>query len=454
MCLSALLRGGPATAAVLRAPQRTAPTGCGMPSARASLLAAVLMAAGAAAQHLAVRLDEAALDLTAHGIGDRAEVATLRVAVADKATGASIGAAQVVLSTLTYMPASEQESVVQTASGAVLSPEQAGSDAASTYSVDFMSLFAGQKPAVGLYRLDLLITAPYDGSAAAPATVSLTAKVNAAIEPVDFKITTTKLDGAKKEVLEFSAQHPAAVPGTVDLKTATEMTVGLRVRSVHDGSYVQPHQAMVYLTSDHGQKRRVVAVATPQEDDPDRLEAKLNVRQSSRTLATHSGEYTMQIVVGDFFANNAIVWDVATVSLRGTNATGIALGASPAKPQPVIKHRFRDPEATSVPVLSGAFAAATAAPSLFLVLVLMHAGANLGGCSRMSAGKVAAVVGFHACTAAMLCLSVAFWVSGTLGDTAEKLVPLAATSLLLGWVALREEGGERAPEEQKAKKAE
>ena len=412
------------------------------------------MATGAGAQHVAVRLEGAGLDLTAHGIVDRAEAAMLRVAVADEATGASIGASQVVLSTLTYMPASEQQSVVQTASGAVLSPEQAESDRASTYSVDFMSLFAGQKPAAGLYRLDLLITASHEGSAAAPVPVSLTAKVNAAIEPVDFKITTTNLDGAKKQVLEFSAQHPAAVPGTVDLNTATEMTVGLKVRSVHDGRYVQPHQAVVYLTSDHGQKRRVVVVATPQKDDPDRLEAKLNVRQSSHTLAGHMGKYTMQVVVGDFFANNAIVWDVATVSLRGTNATGIALGASPAKAQPVIKHRFREPEATSVPVLSGAFAATAAAPSLLLVLLLVRAGANAGGCASMTACQVAAVVGFHACVAAMLYLYVAFWVCGTLGDTAAKLAPLAVASLPLGWAALREESVERALAEQKAKKVE
>jgi hypothetical protein len=420
-----------------------------------SLLAVALMAASAAAQQLAVQL-EGALDLTAHGTGGGEAAARLRVAVTDEATGASVGAAEVILSTLTYMPASEEESLVQTASGAVLSLEQPGAGAASVYSVDFTSLFAGQKPAPGLYRLDLSITAAPGGSAVGPVPVSLTAKVNGDIEPVDFKITTTSLDGAEREVLEFTAQHPAAVPETVDLQNVTHMTVGLRARSVNDGSYVQPHQAMVHLTSDDDKKRRVVVVvALPVQDDPDRLEANLDVRPSSQILAGHGGEYTMRVVMGDFFANNAIVWDVATLSIPDTNATGIALGASPANPQPVVKHQFPEPEATTVPILSSAFAAAAVAPTFFLMLALIRAGANAGGCARMTTGKVAAVVGFHTCTAAMVYLSVAFWVSGTLGDTAEKLVPLALASLLLGWAALREESGERALDgrELKAKKA-
>ncbi len=414
------------------------------------MLAVVLMAASAAAQPLAVQLEEA-LDLTARGTGGSEAAARLRVAVTDEATGASVGTAEVILSTLTYMSASEQGSIVQTASGAVLSLEQPGPGAASVYSVDFTSLFAGKRPEPGLYRLDLSITPAPGGSTVGPVSVSLTAKVNAAIEPVDFKITATSLDGAEKQVFEFTAQYPAAVPATVDLQNVTHMTVGLGARSVHDGSNVQPHQAMVHLTSDDDKKRRIVLVAVPVEDDPDRLEATLDVRLYSQKLPGYGGEYTMRVVMGDFFANNAIVWDVATVSLHSTNATGITLGASPASPQPVIKHRFAEPEATTVPILSSAFAAAAVAPTVFLMLALIRAGANASGCARMSTGMVAAVVGFHACTAATVYLAVALWVSGTLVDTAAKIAPLGAASLLLGWAALHEEGGEQAPDEQELK---
>lgn len=414
---------------------------------RRPLLAAVLAAVGALAQSLTVQL-EAPIDLTSHGTGDAA--ARLRVLVGEEATGANVAAAQVVLSMLTYMPASDQEAVIQTASGAVLLPEQPESGVASVYSVEFASLFAAEaQPQPGLYRLDLMITSLSAGPTAGPEPASVTAKVNAAIEPIDFKIMTRRPNGTQSELLEYTAQHPTAVPETVNLDGATHMTVRLRVRYVHDGSYVQPHQAMVHLTSDHDQESRTVVVATPLQDDPDMLEAQL-VRPS-RTLADHTGDCTMQIVVGDFFANNAVVWDVATISLPGTNGTGVARGTSPATPQPVIKHRFRDPEPENAPVLSVAFAAAAVAPSFLLMLALLRVGVNTGGCTRMSSGKVVAVVAFHVCTAAMLYLLVAFWISGTLGDTAAKLAPTAVASLLLGWIALREEPSECALDEQEMK---
>jgi hypothetical protein len=379
------------------------------------------------------------LEPTAVAMDSAGDAATVRVRVAPLE-----GAAAVVLSKLTFMPASDEQSVVAGAAGTALSCEgPAAGDAtgASICSIDFSSLFSATQPPRGLYRLDLAISAPAARAAGAPSAASVVVKVNTAIEPVDFNITTAWRDAAgqaaEEELLEFAAQHPAAVPETVALSGAAAMTVEFRVRSRDDGSYMQPHQAMVHLTSDSGQNRPIVLVATPREDDPDALQAKLDV--AAQDLAGHAGDYTMQVVVGDFFAQNAIVWNVATVAFapRRDNATGVT-APPPRGLQPVIRHSFRDPEPTPVPLLSSAFAAAALAPGVFLLFALARSGANLGGCARMGAGRVAAAVGFHVCTAAMLYLTVAFWLSGTLRDTAAKLVPLAVASVLLGWAALRE----------------
>ena len=135
--------------------------------------------------------------------------------------------------------------------------------------------------------------------------------------------------------------------------------------------------------------------------------------------------------------------------LGGENATAAA-GAALLGPRPTIEYTFREPELKPLPMLSAGFTAAALAPAAFLLFALVRAGASMKGCRRLSALQVTCSIGFHACMAALLYLTVSFWVHGTLLDTAAKLGPLAAASVVLGWCALRE--GDSAVE--KKKKAE
>ena len=409
------------------------PLSCGCypaPPRRMALLPlfAALLAAGSAPPQLAALL----LDSTA-------DAARLRVGVTDASTGDGVGPAEVALSQLTFMPGTDEEARVNTAAALPLSLSPV-EPLESEYSVDFASLFADGPPPHGLYRLDLTVKKPTsDNFPADGVPASVVAKVSTAIEPVGFRITTQH-KAADASMLEYTARHPAAVPETVALQSAMVMTVELKVRSRDDGSYMQPHQTMVRLTSDSGQGRPIVLVAAPVETDPDLLQVKLDIESASAALASHSGDYTMQVVVGDFFSHNSIVWDVATVSLFGgqAGAENATKTAAVLAPRAIIEHAFREPELKPLSMLTAGFTGAALAPAAFLLVALVRAGASMKGCRRLSALQVACSIGFHACMAGLLYLTVDFWMHGTLLDTAGKLAPLAAASVVLGWLALRE----------------
>ena len=324
-------------------------------------------------------------------------------------------------------PGTDEESVVyegKGSGGTELSDQGDG-----IYGVDFISLAtgAGAPPAYGLYRLDLGVVGASGGSERRPA--ALVVKLNTDIEPVDLNITTRSKVGAADEQ-QVSVLHPTAAAEMLTLTATTVMLVELRVRSKDDGSYIQPHQCMVRLRRDGDQ---VVFAAAPLEEDLDTLQVRLDVEKE---LAGKSGEYVVQVVLGDFFAQNTVVWDVASVKLDPRH--GDQPAAEPLHgPKPTIAHTFREEPAMPSTMVSTAFTVLAAIPSLWLPLALARGGANATVLRRASPLGVLCSLGLFTCVAAILFAMAQFWLRTPLLRTLEQLASLAIVSVPLSVAALR-----------------
>jgi hypothetical protein len=86
-------------------------------------------------------------------------------------------------------------------------------------------------------------------------------------------------------------------------------------------------------------------------------------RSAGSIFDQQNGEYALQVIVGDFFIQNTVAWDVATLAFSGGADDA---GAVPTD-RPTIEHQFRKPESRPPEIVSYVFVAAVLAPAAGLL---------------------------------------------------------------------------------------
>jgi len=290
----------------------------------------------------------------------------------------------------------------------------------SLYELNFLAL----KPDTGSYTLEVSAT-PTDskGNFEAADGVELTVKVpgQATISDATLIIADSEdpndISEGRKHKLEPAKQ--LATPIKVD--HFQHIFVDFKVKG-QGGKNIAVHQAFLRLYNEAGREYIV-----PAKYSPKGYSAHISVRDAAAEFYGQSGNYKLQLIVGDASIQNPIQWTLGTITINYPAELKAEVPRNPFEPLPEIKHQFRQPDKRPPRTISMAFTVAVLAiPFLVLFIGLIRVGANLknfpGGANFIYA------IGFEACLAAVLGLFVLYWLYlnmvQTLGYLALLSIPM------------------------------
>jgi len=211
-------------------------------------------------------------------------------------------------------------------------------------------------------------------------------------------------DGTDPRDLEDGHKTTPAYPKS-DAKVVAEnnqhITINFKVKNDKEGTYYQPHQAFAIVTA--GNEETIL----PATHDGNRYTISSAVEEITSAIYSKSGEYVIELVIGDAFITNSIHWKIGSLSLKTKSAQPERVSEDPFAPKPEIVHHFRRAEKRPPKAISSAFTLAVLSPFLFLFIGWIRVGANLrnfpGGSGFIWA------IGFQGCLAALIFLFFLYW---------------------------------------------
>jgi len=267
------------------------------------------------------------------------------------------------------------------------------------YELNFLDL----KPDTGVYTLEVSATPLTKGTFEAVDNVELTLKIvgQATINDLTFFVTesedlTDLADGEKRSVATGKKlDTPLKVKGHQYL-SATFSVKG-------QSGLISVQQAFVRLYNDSG--REFIA---PALQGAKGYTAHINMRDSAKEFYGQSGNYKLQLIVGDASLASAVLWEVGSVSIAYPKELVVELPRNPFEPLPTITHQFRQPDKRPPQTISMAFTIATVGvPALILFIGLIRVGANLK--NFPSGSDFIYAVGFEASLGAILVLFLCYF---------------------------------------------
>lgn len=217
-----------------------------------------------------------------------------------------------------------------------------------------------------------------------------------------------------KEVLNADSQQKIVLKVTlVDEQTKTPLTL---------------HQVFVRLSNDKT-KEEIIFVA--EQDSTKAYKFDMDVGARSADFGHKSGQYSMELIVGDALLANSFVWKFADAQLKFSHEA-----SKPTQPirkaLPEISHKFREPESRPPRIFSDLFTGLCAAPLLILLFLWAKLRVNVSNFPfSLSA------LGFHIGLGAIFSLFLCFWLKLNMFQTLKYLLPLALFTFLTGNRLLR-----------------
>jgi hypothetical protein len=259
------------------------------------------------------------------------------------------------------------------------------------------------KPDAGAYTLDLSVTAPSKDFQSATSTkrvVRVATKI--ALQSVEAHLSDSS------ETDDKSASRRITVDPT-GKTAAPSVTVAAGQSNLHftaalraDAGSIQVKQAHLKLIP---KSENADAVTFVGKYDAKTKAYTWNVNFDKTASLFVKGEYKLELVLGDPFAENAIVLHAANLNVE--IGSGKPKSASTAVLLPEIQHVFATPEARPPATLSTLFTGLTLAPLAFLLIGLLTVGANIRDFPTGAAFVPA--VGFHVTFGFMLALLFQYW---------------------------------------------
>lgn len=215
--------------------------------------------------------------------------------------------------------------------------------------------------------------------------------------------------------------HPAKLSTTLQADSSQHLVVKFAIsRAVH--------QAFIRLSSVN---REILFVA---EQDSSKV---YNVQINLGNELSYSGNYEIELLLGDAVITNPIRWVLGEVSVTLPSSN------PPVKatrgPKPEIKHLFRPAEKRPAEVVSLFFTALTFSPVLLLLILWVKIGINFGNFSIIA-------IPFHLGFGAILALFTLFWLKLNMFTTCAWLIPIGGFTLFFGHKLLSSIARSKKPE--------
>lgn len=255
--------------------------------------------------------------------------------------------------------------------------------------------------------------------------------------------------------------------GAIDVDFGYQLTVGLRlVDKANRDTPLTAHQMFLQLTHldmDHSVTFMFTENAAVGIANAKAYRLYLNPENFADEFDNLSGVYKMELIMGDSFLKNPLVWHMANVRLhfsgeagsdsarRVAEATDVSqlrtpsvaamkrsakpsplVGYGPTKAKPEIEHMFRPPERRASRPLSRAFTIACGLPLLGLLIGWCVVGINV----RNFRCHLSNII-FHLGLVAIFCLYYTYWCRLDMFTTLGYLALLGVPTFLAGHCVLR-----------------
>uniref|UniRef100_A0A4D5R9X7 Dolichyl-diphosphooligosaccharide--protein glycosyltransferase subunit 2 n=1 Tax=Scolopendra viridis TaxID=118503 RepID=A0A4D5R9X7_SCOVI len=290
----------------------------------------------------------------------------------------------------------------------------------SLYELNFLQA----KPARGFYRL-LISAVPSKaddrliGNSGAPVEIKVMTEVT--VEALE--IGTVDVDQATSSKMS-KVVYPNKLPVILEADYHQKIQMKFTIRDKNDG-IMSAHQVFIRLTNKRT-KQEIIFVSEPDSSLVYRFD--MDVNSKAKDFGYLSGEYQLDLILGDAIISNPFLWLIADVEISfPDNPSPSPLQENQYTPKHEIQHIFREPEKRPSTVVSNTFTALTVAPLLLLFVLWYKVGVNFYN-FHLNLGTI----GFHVGLSAIFGLFTVFWLNLNMFTTLKYLALLGMITFLCG----------------------
>ncbi|ESO85997.1 hypothetical protein LOTGIDRAFT_220939 [Lottia gigantea] len=281
------------------------------------------------------------------------------------------------------------------------------------------------KPAKGFYEISISATPSKTDKRLLGTTGAI----------VKIKVTTTvSLEGVEIGVADkdqtsvprsTNLQYPKRSANVLEADFHQKIVMKFKLLDKTTSQSLSAHQTFVRFTNQKT-KQEIIFVAESDSSNLNKFE--LDVGARGKDFGFQSGQYGMELIIGDPVIENPISWTMADVKLtfqEGQAKTKPSTNQYSKKPE--IQHQFNKPEKRPPAVVSLAFSGLVLLPVLILFILWIKLGVNI---SNFPVSLSA--IGFHVCLAAIFGLYYCYWTQLNMFQTLRWLGILAVPTFLFG----------------------
>ncbi|XP_008550108.1 dolichyl-diphosphooligosaccharide--protein glycosyltransferase subunit 2 [Microplitis demolitor] len=294
------------------------------------------------------------------------------------------------------------------------------------FSMNFMDI----KPHRGFYKVAVL---------AGSVSTTVTVKVLSEVKLDYLEIGTGDADQTTQSKL-VKIDYPKKLDHKIEADSQQKLVMKFSLRDIADNKSMRVHQAFVRLSKliksvEEKQLHEVIFVAEPDASNIYKFE--MPVGSEAQTFGYYSGEYEVDLIVGDAVLSNSFQWHIATVDLKFPEQTGNEVNINKFigysknselfTPKSEIKHMFREPEKRPPVFMSNVFTGLCLAPILLLFILWVMLDVNISKFPY----SLSAII-FHFGLGGIFVLFGIFWLRLNMFVTLRYLLGLGVVTFLAG----------------------
>ncbi|XP_029170574.1 dolichyl-diphosphooligosaccharide--protein glycosyltransferase subunit 2 [Nylanderia fulva] len=285
------------------------------------------------------------------------------------------------------------------------------------------------KPDRGFYKISIT---------AASVTNTITVKVLSEAILDYLEIGTGDADQTTQPKLtKINTESPSGkLEHKIEADSQQKLVMRFLLRDSANKKPMRVHQAFVRLTSASSDKRGHEIFFVAESDAAHVYKFDMPVGTAAANFGHQSGEYNMELIVGDAVISNPFRFNIGTVTLKFpelTSVEGTDKSASyKQKPneyttKPEIKHMFREPERRPPAFVSNLFTGLCLAPVLLLLILWARLGINISNFPL----SLSAIT-FHLGLGGIFVLFGIFWLKLNMFVTLRYLLGFGVVTFLAG----------------------
>lgn len=293
----------------------------------------------------------------------------------------------------------------------------------------FTMNFMDVKPERGFYKISI---------SAGSTTNLITVKVLSEVVVDYLEIGTADADQTMQPKL-VRVPYSGKMKEKIEADSQQKLVMRFLLKDSLAKKAMRVHQAFVRLSSvpQPGKEKltnEIIFVAEPDASHVYKFDMPLGT--AAKNFGHQSGDYNVELVIGDAVLSNSFQWDLGTVNLKFPEPTAAELAEKSSaykdkqnmyQPKPEIKHMFREPEKRPPAMVSNLFTGLCLAPVLLLLILWAKLGINISN-FPFSLSAIA----FHVGLGGIFVLFGVFWLKLNMFVTLRYLLGLGIVTFLAG----------------------